>query len=81
MFTTVRKSLGFIAPVIPNGKHLLQNGSGIAGGVACLRRRFLDQGQTIVQPTRYRIPTIPKYLASSKIWLSRISFLHTQKTD
>jgi hypothetical protein len=29
MFTTVRKSLGFIAPVIPNGKHLQQTDPGL----------------------------------------------------
>jgi hypothetical protein len=38
MFTTVRKSLGFIAPVIPNGKHLQQTDPGVAGGVASAAR-------------------------------------------
>jgi hypothetical protein len=29
MFKTVRKALGFIAPVIPNGKHLQQTDPGL----------------------------------------------------
>jgi hypothetical protein len=79
-FTTVRKSLGFIAPVIPDGKHLQQTDPGIAGGVASAARNAyggVSRPRTNNRPacpTKY--PNNFEHLAPSKIWLSRISFLH-----
>ena len=58
MFTTVRKSLGFIAPVIPSGKHLQQKDPIRACWRRYVCRRealqqcLLDQGTTIAQPDR-----------------------------
>jgi hypothetical protein len=86
MFTTVRKSLGFIAPVIPNGKHLQQTNSGLLeallpaarnayGGVSSTKDK---QSSSLPDNVPQQFPNIwhhPRYGCQELV------FLHTRKID